>query len=292
MTEIPIGSYLDWSTRGRPAIWRYVLAVVLTVAVMLLAGQLISPLVKPLAIDPTLRTVILTFSFLPGFVAAPLMVKWVLGRPAFSVALPAWPGRWREYILGLAAGWIVLAATFILSAPYTQFHFHGFGGMDASFFLLLMVMVVGFVFQTGFEELAFRGLIMQGTRVLTGSPWAVLLVQAILFAALHIPNLKGYDGNLLVMTPYLLAALVFGWAAMRSGSLLLPMGLHLANNTFLNFIISMEGDVIGGTAPMSIAPHTLTGIAIFGLTQAALEVGMIELLVRRGHVGAKAWSGT
>ena len=51
---------------------------------------------------------------------------------------------------------------------------------------------------------------------------AALLLQAVLFAALH--------GSGIAKLYALGMGLIFGWAAQKSGSLLPGMGLHLLNN--------------------------------------------------------------
>lgn len=95
---------------------------------------------------------------------------------------------------------------------------------------LVLMVCTGFMIQTAFEELYFRGLLMQATRRLTSWLPVLLVVQAYVFASLHAGNLEGHAASYLTMVPYFVAALYFGWVAWRTGSLVIPMGLHFANN--------------------------------------------------------------
>src|SRR5271166_2617412 len=76
----------------------------------------------------------------------------------------------------------------------------------------------------------FRGLIAQFTRRIVNSVTLVVLVQALIFGALDVGNVRAWGGSPLGMVPYVLAVAAWGWAAWRTGSLLVPAALHFANN--------------------------------------------------------------
>lgn len=61
------------------------------------------------------------------------------------------------------------------------------------------------------------------------------------------------------MLPYLLMALTFAWAAWRTGSLLISMGLHFANNLAIALFVSTKGDVIPTLSPFVNMNPSLTG---------------------------------
>ena len=73
-----IHNYLEWSDQGRPAIWRYLVAIVLGFlfwmwgsipAIILLQGCLKDPAAKSIAFE---------YTFVIGFVAIPLIVRYLL----------------------------------------------------------------------------------------------------------------------------------------------------------------------------------------------------------------------
>lgn len=80
------------------------------------------------------------------------------------------------------------------------------------------------------EELLFRGLALRYLRELYGNRTAILL-SALLFGAYHL--LQSGDWAMGAVYRFLMptvGGLLFGWAALRSQGLALPLGLHLGGN--------------------------------------------------------------
>ena len=80
------------------------------------------------------------------------------------------------------------------------------------------------------EELLFRGYAFRKAEALWGAP-ATLVVSALAFGAYHVVG-SGYWGMGAVFRFAMpaLGGLVFGYAALRTGGLALPIGLHLGGN--------------------------------------------------------------
>jgi len=83
------------------------------------------------------------------------------------------------------------------------------------------------------------------------------------------------------MVPYLVPALAWGWIAWRTGSLLMPMGLHFANNAFLVLFVNTKGDVLQTVTPFIAETPTIERAALFAVGQAALTIVAVEWIVRR-----------
>jgi sodium transport system permease protein len=74
------------------------------------------------------------------------------------------------------------------------------------------------------KEIAFRGFILRGLQR-RFAPWTAIVLSSFLFALYHM--------NVFVLVPFFLLGLVLGVLAVRSGSLLPGMLLHLGCNTLL-----------------------------------------------------------
>lgn len=281
-TRAPISSYLEWSDEGRSAIWRYVVAVVLGFVLWTLGSAPAVLLLQDFLSDPATESVAFEYTFVIGFVAVPLIVWLLLGRPGWSVALPAWPPRLLDYGLGIGIQWVVMTVMYLaLVLPFGRLSYRGWDAEMSAGLPILVATIVGFAIQTGFEELYFRGLVAQATRRLVKWTPAVIGVQALFFAQLHVGNVEAWGGGITAMLPYLAAALALGWAAWRTGSLLISMGLHMGNNLFLVLFVNTEGDVIQSVAPLvAQTPEPARAIA-FAVGQALLAVAAVELVVRR-----------
>ena len=80
------------------------------------------------------------------------------------------------------------------------------------------------------EELLFRGAVLRSLRELAGDRWAIVLT-AVVFGLYHVLGTRYWAMGLVfhVLMPTL-GGLLFAWAAVRSGGLALPIGLHLGGN--------------------------------------------------------------
>lgn len=136
------------------------------------------------------------FPFLTGTVVIFALVTLLLGRPAWSVALPRWPISLMPYLTGIVIGLALTLIGLLLLAPFVKITYQGFGPMLSVSAFSIAVTLVGLVIQTGFEELLFRGLMMQFLmRIIMFAP-AAIITQALLFEAMRLANIAEWHGNL------------------------------------------------------------------------------------------------
>ena len=117
---------------------------------------------------------------------------------------------------------IAVAQAAAVRAPW---QLQGFAGIRAALAGLLVAGVLALT-----EELLFRGVALRYMRSLFGDRAAILL-SAVLFGAYHL--VQSHDWAMGAVFRFLmptLGGLLFGWAALRSRGLALPLGLHLGGN--------------------------------------------------------------
>jgi uncharacterized protein len=126
-------------------------------------------------------------------------------------------------------------------APET-YHFQ----LDWSKFLPLVI--ISFVFlpiQTTFEELFFRGYIMQGIANYHRSKWVAIAVSSLLFGLMHSMNPEVAKYGLLTMQAYyILAAGFLAVITILDDRLELALGVHAATNIGGALLVTYEGSVI------------------------------------------------
>jgi membrane protease YdiL (CAAX protease family) len=165
-------------------------------------------------------------------------------------------------------------------SPLLNISYQGLGPLLSVSAASIAVMIVGLVIQTGFEELLFRGLIMQFLmRIITFVPLAIL-AQALLFGAMHIANIAKWHGSLLGIAPYVLAGISYGYAAWRTRSLLVSAALHFVNNAGGAYLIGAKGDVIKTVAPWLIDTPTIQQATILGVIDVVTTVIVVEAYAR------------
>jgi len=106
------------------------------------------------------------------------------------------------------------------------------------------------------EELLFRGFLFQRLVDGLGAPWAMLLMAGA-FAAAHWGN-PGMEGGTMVAATVdtALGAILLGLAWLRTGSLALPIGLHLGWNWTQGTLLGL--DVSGLAQAGWLHPHLLS----------------------------------
>jgi membrane protease YdiL (CAAX protease family) len=252
------------------------LLAVATVALAWLGGQLV---ILVSAIEPLIRTSWMTPAFYMGLAAATLLVA------RFYDSMPAsWTGlgfhRWtlRELGLGIAIGMgMVVLAWGPIALMGSVRGGEGWSGAD-----MLYILIPAAIRAAG-EEVLFRGYLFQRGVEIVG-PVAATLVASGLFAVAHIgnPNVT-YLGIVIIF----LGGIFFSLGYLRTGSLWLPIGAHIAWNILLAKVLGVPvsgaefGDSILRTTVSG--PELLTGGA-FGpegglLGAAALAAGIWALLV-------------
>jgi uncharacterized protein len=273
--------YLDWAHVGRSSPLLYLLAIILG----FIGWQMGSiPALLLMSDDPATQRVQFQFTFILPALLLLLLVRFLFGRPGWTVALPAWRPRWRDWFVAVAIGWgimLLLILVILALLPGFELTYRGWDGVLFGGLTMVAMLCAGFMIQTAFEELYFRGLMMQATRRLTRWVPVVIGVQAYIFATLHAGNLTGIGNSALNIVPHFVAGLYFGWVAWRTRSLVIPMGLHFANNAWNALFINTKGDVIVTAAPF-IGPQVSLNVFIgYALAQAILVVCAVEFWMRR-----------
>ena len=276
--------YLHWAHAGRPALWRYAVAVFLAFLAWVWGSVPIVFVIQAFGFTVLNNPVAFLYTFLGGFFGLLLITRFLMGRPGWSIALSEWPPKVWLFAIGVAMQFVIMLMLSLANASLISWQ--GFNDLSIASVALAFAALVGLLIQTGFEEAFFRGLLLQATfRFIRWAP-IVIGLQAVFFASIHAGNVSQFDGNPWANLPYFASALGLGWIAWRTGSLLLPIGLHFMNNVFLVFFIETRGDVLTGLAPMVTEITSMERVLMFSIGQAVLAVAGTEILVRRGFISA------
>lgn len=274
-------SYLDWSSKGRADLWRYIVGAVLGLSILLVFssfGSIPFILFKPDYQRSLVLSIIVTLlNFVIAFFAIPLMVQLLHRRPFWSVAMP----RERVELWNFGAGFVVSMVVGALVA--VLFSFTGLMPIElnpqfrlSALLPLIFIGFVGIFIQAGSEEMLFRGYLTQFVRRFTANPYLFVGIPALLFALPHILNVAALGGTIFAAIPYLIAGLFYGWAAYKTGSLWMSLGLHLSNNFSNLVLIGTVGDILPSAAPFQVqAP----GLAVTTLAVAAQTLAVVAVLV-------------
>jgi membrane protease YdiL (CAAX protease family) len=289
-------NHLESTFTGKNSFWRYVVmfpAVFIVSntigALPLLAGLLYKSFSNPQVfslfsanpndygiMDFTSNTmlIVMLFPFIAGLAAFILLVKPLHSRTFRSVLNGTSKFRWNRFFISLLIwlGLSVLYFTFYLKLDPENFSLNN---KSFSLLILAIISIVLIPFQAAFEEILFRGYLMQGFTALLCKRWFPLIMTSILFAFMHglNPEVKEY-GFLTMMPQYVLFGLIFGIITILDDGVEAAIGAHTANNAFLCIMVTSKSSALQTAALYE--QHSIYPWVEF---VALLVVGLIFILI-------------
>jgi membrane protease YdiL (CAAX protease family) len=258
--------HLEASFNGKNHWWRYLIMVVAVLAAANTIGAI--PLLffyfkalvndpgvaAELAANPTNLTFLgvspvagLTLMLIP-FVAAlfayALLVKPLNGRSFMQTINGTQTFRWNRFFIA-ALLWLLMSAFYLFAYIGIDPGNFRLNNTSTTLISLLVVSVALIPFQAGFEEVLFRGYLMQGFFRIVPRRWFPLIITSVLFGLMHAFNPEVKDFGFLTMMPqYILFGLVFGITTILDDGIETAMGSHSANNIFLSVLLTHKSSAL------------------------------------------------
>ena len=152
--------------------------------------------------------------------------------------------RWDRFFIS-AFIWMILSALYLIIYLKLDPANFTINNKTSSLIILTFVSLMFIPFQATFEEVLFRGYLMQGFATLMRNRWFPLIITSLLFALLHAfnPEVKEY-GFLIMMSQYILFGLIFGIITIMDDGIEAAMGAHTANNVFLCVMLTNRSSAL------------------------------------------------
>lgn len=203
--------------------------------------------------DPKKNVLLLTVISTGTSLFVALLIGWLAGLvleglPFKALGASFTKGWLRDLIAGVALGAlaVVAAVAFGSLVGGLGFEFNAAAGWSAiarSLGLSLLIFTVG----AAFEEALVRGYMLQ-TFVRSKLAWLAILLTSFIFASGHIGNPSA--GTFSFINTFL-AGIWLGLAYLKTRTLWLPFGLHLAWNLVLGSVFGIE---VSGLTELTAAP--------------------------------------
>ncbi len=238
-----------------------------------------------LGLEPNLGLFVMLFPFLAALLTFILVIKPLNNRTFKMTVNGTGSIRWsRFFISGLV--WLILSAVYLfiyLKADPANFTLNN---TSITLLGLVLVSVVFVPFQAAFEEVIFRGYLMQGFSVLAANRWLPLLVTSLLFGIMHSFNPEVEEFGFLTMMPqYVLFGLVFGIITILDDGIEASAGAHAANNIFLCIMVTHDSSAL-----QTAAVYEQQNVYPWTELIALLITGIIFILVLRAIFKWKSFS--
>jgi len=284
-------NHLESAFTGRNSLWRYIVMIAAVLiasntigAVPLLLGMLLKSASTPevfsqlaanpndysvLGLDQNVLLLMMIFPFIAGLAAFVLLVKPLNERSFKLIINGGVKFRWKKFFIS-AFIWLLLSALYLFI--YLRFDPSNFtvNNKTISLLILAVISVLLIPFQATFEEVIFRGYLMQGFAALLRNRWFPLVMTSVLFGLMHSLNPEVKEFGFLTMMPqYILFGLIFGIITLMDDGIEASMGAHAANNVFLCIMVTNKASALQTPAlyeQMNVYPWTeFTGLVITGV---------------------------
>ncbi|GIV27919.1 MAG: abortive infection protein [Bacteroidia bacterium] len=208
-----------------------------------LARVLLNP--EALGISKNFMLVLLLGMFVFTFWTFYVAVKRIHQKNFISV-ITAYPDvRWSRVFFAFGAWAVIFLLMFLIDYLIVSPDNYVLN-FDASKFVVLFVISIIFLpLQTSFEEIFFRGYLMQGLALVFKNGYMPLLLTSLLFGLAHMNNPEAQKFGAFIMLPYYsLFGLFLGVLALWNNGLELSIGIHAANNILSSLLITSKNSVL------------------------------------------------
>ncbi len=252
-------TFLDNFYQGKNDVWRYILTtltawgagfllaiiflIFISIAIFILIDMTHASSTAPLYENPLSALIILGVNYTIAFLLFYLCIRFIHHKKIISLINTSSRVSWMKILKG-AVLWLILSGItmlidFIIDPTSIKLSFN-----PNTFFTLLVLCLIIFPIQASFEEIFFRGYLMQGIGSLTKIPLVPLITTTTIFSLLHFFN--GTDpiiGIVMVIQTFILG-ITLGIIVLGENRLETAMGVHIAQNIFVTAIISSSGSVL------------------------------------------------
>lgn len=177
--------------------------------------------------------------------------------------------NWMRILKG-ALLWFAVLMVFLLISLWLSPGSLKFTFDPGTFGIFLIVILLGIPVQASFEEIFFRGYLMQGFGLLSKKPIIPLLVTSILFAVLHGANGISSMINVFIVLQIFVIGLMLGIIALGENGIETAMGVHISNNLYAFLIVSSSDEVVSGIPSIYTTAHS---------TSADLYIGLLTTII-------------
>lgn len=227
-----------------------------------------------LGLDPNMGLFMMLFPFLIGLLAFIILVKPLNYRTFKLTVNGTGMFRWNRFLIS-ALVWTILSALYFFI--YLKMDPSNFSLKNTSetLFPLILISLIFIPFQAAFEEVLFRGYLMQGFAVLLRNRWFPLVITSVLFGLMHAFNPEVEEFGFFTMMPqYILFGLIFGIVTILDDGIEAAIGAHAANNAFLCIMVTHNSSAL--QTPAVYEQHNIYPFTEFA---ALLVTGVVFLVI-------------
>ena len=263
--------FLNNAKQGNNSIWRYLITIIISLFVAsLVAGAFLAIFIviwvllfkqglnvevflNQLLKDPLFLIVMVGLSFSISYLFLYLCVRFIHKKTFISIINTGNKVRWKKIGIGALAWLGIIVILDIISYLIDPGSFK-ISLNPQGFWILALLALIAFPIQASFEEVFFRGYLMQGISLIFERPWVVLLVTSLCFALLHWWNGGTVVMSLSIVMGTFIIGLMLGILTMADNGIELAIGVHIINNLYVSVIHSSPDGGLGNLPSLVVSP--------------------------------------
>jgi hypothetical protein len=245
-------NYIQQAYKGKNDWWRYFVSCIVLFAPFVL--NILAIILMPEAMDKAYENMknintgknyhfvvnLIPFVFL--LLLLFVFVKYIHERSITSLVTSRERIDWSRFFYAFFL-WGVVSVIIISVGIYLAPENFIWNFKPAQFFTLVFVSLLFIPLQTSFEELLFRGYLMQGVGMLVKNRWFPLFLTSILFGVMHWFNPEIEKIGDIALVFYIGTGFLFGITTLMDEGTELALGMHAVNNIMAAVFVTTDWTV-------------------------------------------------
>lgn len=279
MVPIP---FLDNASQGKNSWWRYLLTISLSLvgATLITAGFVLVFFILyfvygmmgginlkfgviNILSNPFFLVLLVGISYAFSFLLFYLCIRFIHKRSLLSVITIKSRVNWGRIVKG-ALLWTFILGIFTVPSLIMYPGDYEFTFNPNSFLLLLVLSLIAFPIQSSFEEIFFRGYLMQGIGLLSKRPLIPLIITSVIFGLLHFFNGTSISSSGFIVFYTTILGLMLGIIVLGENGIETAMGVHIANNLYVALLFNSKDSGLGDLPSIFTTPpdNSVSGILV------------------------------
>jgi uncharacterized protein len=222
--------------------------------------------------DPFMMLILIGISYGIFSLLFYLCVRFVHKKHFISLINTGKNIKWRRILKG-AGLWVGIMGFFTIISFIFQGDSLSFKFDFGSFMVLLFLSILIFPLQASFEEIFFRGYLMQAIGLITKKPVIPLIITTLIFGLIHFNNGTDFTMSISIVISALIVGLMLGIIVLGENGLETAMGVHIANNLYVALILNSSNSGLDGL------PSLITAQATDQLSSIPLLILMVGIMI-------------
>lgn len=190
-------------------------------------------------LESNLNFFLLLLGFAGGFIAIPFVVKFFHNLKLKKIVTSRAKLDWKRVGLSFSIIAVLVSGSVILDYKLSPDDYQ-LNFQPQKFLILALIGIIMVPIQTTFEELLFRGYLMQGFGTAFKSRAVALIVTSTLFGLMHIANPEIGKLGYQALIVYIGTGFMLGIMTLMDEGLELAVGFHAANNLITALLVTAD----------------------------------------------------